>query len=115
MSNTNCSFAAASIVAALISGASGQAPNVSIYAPYAHDLIVTSKAAHPELQKLGLHVIPPGEKDYFIIANAIPSKIGKKSSAGDIEVIRAQKPVVKSVDKDHFFDLGLPVSDAEGR
>jgi DNA-binding beta-propeller fold protein YncE len=115
MSKTNCSFAAVSILAALVSGAAGQAPNLSINAPYAQNLIVTSKAAHPELQKLGLHVIPPGEQEYFIIANAIPSKIGKKSSAGDIEVIRAQKPAVKNVDKDRFFDLGLPVSDSEGR
>lgn len=77
-------------------------------------LIVAAKAAHPELQKLGLHVIPPDRQDYFIIANAIPSKIGKKSSAADLSVITSQKPSVKSVDAGKFFDLGLPISDAAG-
>jgi len=98
-----------------LSRAWGQTANISIDAPYAQNLIVTSKAAHPELQKLGLHVIPPDQQDYFIIANAIPSKIGKKSSDGDLAVIKSQKPAVKNVDKDKFFDLGLPASDSSGR
>jgi hypothetical protein len=105
-------FALASV---LSSSAWGQPANIAIKAPYAQNLVVATKAAHPELQKLGLHVIPPGERDYFIIANAIPSKIGKKSSTGDLVVINSQKPNVKSVDKDKFFDLGLPVSDTSGR
>jgi hypothetical protein len=55
----------------------GQAANIPVNAPYAQNLIVATKAGHPELQKLGLHVIPPDQHDYFIVANAIPNKIGK--------------------------------------
>src|SRR5262249_58278431 len=70
--------------------------------------------AHPELQKLGLHAIPPGFSDYAIIANTFPSKIGKKSSEGDLAVIKSGKPTVKAKEKGKFFDLCLPFDDAKG-
>jgi hypothetical protein len=89
--------------------------NPAISAPYAQNLIVATKAAHPELQKLGLHLIPPGQQDYMIVANGIPSKIGKKSSAADLTVITSGKPTVKAVDAGKFFDLGLPVADWTGK
>jgi DNA-binding beta-propeller fold protein YncE len=112
MSKTIRSFA---LWSACIWGLAAQPANIAISAPYAQNLIVATKAAHPELQKLGLHVIPPGRGDYFIIANAIPGKIGKQSSAADVSVITSQKPSVKKVEKGEFFDLGLPISDAAGR
>ena len=71
--------------------------------------------AHPELQKLGLHVIPPGQTEYAIIANTFPSKIGKKSSAADLTVLTTGKATVKSDDRGKFFDLCLPISDSAGR
>ena len=101
------------VAAACISNLLAQ--NSAVDAPYAQNLIVATKAAHPELQKLGLHVIPPGQQDYMIVANGIPSKIGKKSSAADLTVISSGKPTVKSVDAGKFFDLGLPVADWTGK
>ncbi len=84
-------------------------------APYAQDLVVATKNAHPELQKLGLHAIPPGQKEYAIIANAIPGKIGKESSAADLSVVNSGTPTVRKDESGRFFDLCLPLSDAAGR
>ena len=92
-----------------------QSAYVPVNAPYAQKLVVDTKNAHPELQKLGLHAIPPGQHDYAIIANAIPSKNGKKSSAADLTVLTSGKPTVERNDKGKFFDLCLPISDVAGR
>ena len=92
-----------------------QSAYIPVNAPYAQSLVVATKNAHPELQKLGLHAIPPGQHDYAIIANAIPSKIGKKSSAADLTVLTSGKPKVERNDKGGFFDLCLPIADASNR
>jgi DNA-binding beta-propeller fold protein YncE len=91
-----------------------QTAYVPVNAPYAQDLLIATKKAHPELQKLGLHAIPPKQQDYVIIANPITSKIGKKSSQADLAVLSSGKPAVKSDEKGKFFDLCLPISDAAG-
>jgi hypothetical protein len=88
---------------------------VPVNAPYAQDLVVKTKNAHPELQKLGLHAIPPGQPDYAIIASPITSKIGKKSSEADLSVLTSGKPTVEPNEKGQFYDLCLPISDAAGR
>lgn len=102
---------AATVAATLLA----QAVYVPVNAPYAQELVVATKAAHPELQKLGLHAIPPGQQDYAIVGNNFPSKIGKKSSAADLAVIHSGQPTVKKDDRGKFFDLCLPLSDASGR
>ena len=87
-----------------------------VSAPFAEDLVMKVKAAHDdELVKLGIHATPPGEKDNVIIANITPSKIGKKSSAGDMKNLATGQPVAKRLDKDKTFDLLLPLTDAKGR
>jgi hypothetical protein len=92
-----------------------QTTYVPVNAPYAQNVVVATKNAHPELQKLGLHAVPPGQSDFAIIANAITSKIGKKSSAADLTVVTSGKPTVKRDEPGKFFDLCLPMSDASGR
>lgn len=91
-----------------------QAVYLPVNAPYAQNLVVTIKNEHPELQKLGLHAIPPGRHHYVIIANAIPSKIGKESSPADLAVLASRQPSVKRKEKGRFYDLCLPISDTEG-
>jgi hypothetical protein len=87
-----------------------------IDAPYAQKLILEAKVAHSELKKIGLHAIAPGETQYAIIANAIPSKIGKVSSAADLTVITSDSSkVYLHAEEGGFFDLGLPMWDAEKR
>jgi len=86
-----------------------------VNAPFAQQVVTAIKKAHPELQKLGLHAIPPGFQDYAIIASNFPSKIGKRSSDADLAVVKSGKPAVQSNDKGKFFDLCLPMSGADGK
>jgi hypothetical protein len=100
--------------------AKATAQNPSIYmhvhAPFAEDLVNKVDAAHSdEIVKLGIHAVPPGETDNVIIANITPSKIGKKSSEGDMKNLATGKPVAKRLDKDKTFDLLIPLTDAKGR
>jgi hypothetical protein len=92
-----------------------QSNYIPVTAPYAETLVINTKAAHKELQKLGIHAVPPGQHDYCIIANGIPGKIGKKSSAADLTVVDAGKPTVKFNEKGKFYDLALPIADASGK
>jgi DNA-binding beta-propeller fold protein YncE len=110
---TRLVFAVASVI--LWQPAQAASVYVPVNAPYAQDLLVKTASEHPELQKLGLHAIPPGQKDYAIIANPITSKIGKKSSEDDLAVLHSGKPSVKRNEKGSFYDLCLPISDAAGR
>jgi hypothetical protein len=72
-------------------------------------------SAHPELQKMGIHVTPPEGRDDMIIACSIPSKIGKKSSSADLAVEHSGKPSVKTIADKQFYDLALPLADAQKR
>jgi hypothetical protein len=87
-----------------------------VSAPFAQDLVVKVKGEHSnDIVKLGIHAVPPGEKDNVIIANITPSKVGKKSSDGDMKNLATGKPIAKKLDKDKVFDLLIPLSDAKGR
>ena len=90
-------------------------PAQTVQARYAQYVLTTTMSAHPELQKMGLHAVPPGGQDETIIACSVPSKIGKKSSAGDLEIEHAGKPSVKTVSDKSFYDLALPLTDANKR
>jgi DNA-binding beta-propeller fold protein YncE len=100
------------LAAAATAAVPAQTVYLPVNAPYAQSLVIATKNAHPELQKLGLHAIPPGEHAYAIIANPIPSKIGKESSGSDLSVISSRKPFAKADEKGKFYDLRLPISDA---
>ncbi len=86
----------------------------AVEAHFAQHLITQAMSAHPELQKMGIHAIPPGGND-CIIACSVPSKIGKKSSPADLDVERSGKPTVKPVNDGSFYDLALPLADASRR
>jgi hypothetical protein len=89
---------------------------LKVEAPYAQQLLVEAKASHPELKKIGLHVVPPGETESCIIANPITSKIGKVSSPRDLTVVTSGQPrVYPHPEEGGFFDLGLPMFDANQR
>jgi len=112
MFKTNSIFAFALFAAVMLpSGAPGQEAE----AHYAQYLITTTMAAHPELQKMGIHVTPPGGRDELIVACTVPSKIGKKSSPSDLKVEHTGKPSVKTVTEQSFYDLAFPLSDSKGQ
>jgi len=82
-----------------------------VEAHYAQYLVTATMSAHAELQKMGLHAIAPSGQEDVIIACSVPSKIGKKSSTGDLEVEQSAKPTVKTVAEGSFYDLALPLAD----
>jgi len=84
-----------------------------VEAPYAQYLATATMSAHPELKKVGIHAVPPGKTESQILGSNIPSKLGKKSSAPDMAVLKANKPNVTS--KEGFFDLALPLNDKAGQ
>lgn len=114
------SFALPSLIT--LNSVSAQAPApaparyIKVDAPYAQQLILAAKARHPELKKIGLHAVPPGGAESAIIANAIPSKIGKVSSLNDLTVVITNQPkVYPHPEEGGFFDLGLPMTDVQHR
>jgi hypothetical protein len=88
---------------------------IPVHAPRALELEMTTLSAHPDLRKMGLHAIPPGEKDSVIVANANTSRIGVKSSAGDLDAVKDGKTYCAKRDDGAFFNLKLPLHDASDR
>src|SRR6202007_2195225 len=107
-------FTSLMLAAAVSAALPAQTVYVPVNAPYAQNLLISEKKAHPELQKLGLHAIPPGQQDYAIIANPIPSKVKKNSQADDLPVITSGNPSAKRDKKGGFSALRLPISDVSG-
>jgi len=90
--------------------------SLNVSAPYAQKLVEEAMASNPGVQKMGIHVRPPGSQDSVVIANGIPSKIGKKSSPKDLSVVTSGKSAVAKVNgASPFYDLALPLRDASGK
>jgi len=63
---------------------------------FAQTLVDTVAAKHrPDLIYLGLHLIPPSSPDAIIFAATDHSKIGHKSSCGDLHVIEDGTPILE--------------------
>jgi hypothetical protein len=86
-----------------------------VHAPRALELEMATLSTHPDLRKMGLHAIPPGGKDSVIIANANISRIGVKSTAGDLDAVKDGKTYCARRDDGAFFNLKLPLKDASDR
>jgi hypothetical protein len=83
--------------------------------PPALELDMAMLSAHPDLRKLGLHAIPPDGKGSLIIANANTTRIGVKSSAGDLDAVKGGKTYCARKDDGASYNLKLPLEDASGR
>jgi hypothetical protein len=88
---------------------------VQVSAPFAQLLIIREKAMHPEIQKLGLHAVPPGQTQNVVIANNLPEKVGKISSANDMKLVAPGQPVAVRIEKGSFFDTFVPLHDRAGQ
>ena len=86
-----------------------------VHAPHALELEMATLSAHLDLRKMGLHAIPPGGRESLIIANANTSRIGVKSSAGDLDAVKEGKTYCAAKDDGAFFNMKLPLKDAAGR
>ena len=96
------------------SGPSDDPVRIQVHAPFAQQLIVKIKAAHPEIQKLSLHAVPPGHTENAIIASNLPEKVGKLSSPGDMQTVAAGQPNVHRIDEGQFWDKFVPVHNQSG-
>lgn len=86
-----------------------------VTAPAAENLLLSTLSAHPDLRKMGLHAVPPGQTDSLIIANANTSRIGNKSSNGDLEAVKDGNTYCQKKEDGAFYNLKLPLRDAAGR
>jgi hypothetical protein len=86
----------------------------SIHAPKALELDFATMAAHPDLRKMGLHAVPPGGHDSVIIANANTTRIGNKSSEGDLASTKDGKTSCAKKDDGAFYSVKQPLEDANG-
>jgi len=86
-----------------------------INTPFAQSLVLSMLSAHPELRKMGLHAIPPGKTDSLIVANANSSRVGYKSTSGDLDAVKDGKTYCSKKDNGAFYNLKLPLLDATGQ
>lgn len=91
------------------------APRIPVHAPFAEQMIVKLKAEHPEIQKLSMHAVPPGQTQWAIIASNYPKKVGKLSSPSDLQTVHEDQPVVHRIEKGHFWDTFVPVHGRHGK
>jgi hypothetical protein len=99
---------------AAMSGLPVAPARIVVHAAFAQQLIVRLKDQHPEIQKLSLHAVPPGETQSAIIASNLPEKIGKLSSPDDLATVAAGQPSVHRVEEGKFWDTFVPVHDRGG-
>lgn len=64
-------------------------------APTAQKLVDEALAKHPEVVIIAMHVAPPHQKDYLIVASNI-GRIGKKADEDDMRVIETEKAILRS-------------------
>jgi len=87
---------------------------VPVKAPYAEMLVRSVTAAHPEMTFIGIHVTPPGKEDNVIIACTDPSKIGRVSTALDMEVVKTKGTKVHFNKAKNDYEVDQWFSDANG-
>lgn len=107
---TVCSFAQQGSVPAAAKPA-----KVHVDAPFAQYVVVKERAAHPEIQKLGLHAVPPEQTQNVIIASNLPEKIGKVSAASDLQLVASGEPQAQKIDDEGYWDTFVPFHDRSGK
>ena len=111
MKKTAVAFSLALFVAAAaIGGATAQATA----APTAQKLVDEALAKHPEVVIIALHVAPPNQKDYVIVASNI-GRIGKKADEDDMRVIDTGKSNLEINKKGNHFEVELVLQDQSGK
>ena len=87
----------------------------AVHAPKALDLDLATMSAHSDLRKMGIHAIPPGGHDSLIIANVNTTRIGIKSSDGDLDAVKDGKIYCAKKDDGTFYNVKQPLKDASGK
>jgi DNA-binding beta-propeller fold protein YncE len=83
-----------------------------VHAPLAERLVRETLSAHPDLRKMGLHAIKPGESESVIIANGNATRIGIPTTPGDFAAVKDGNTYCKSVEDGAYYNLKMPISNA---
>ena len=110
MKKTAVALSLALFLAAAVGGATAQATA----APTAQKLVDEALAKHPEVVIIALHVAPPNQKDYVIVASNI-GRIGKKADEDDMRVIDTGKSNLEINKKGNHFEVELVLQDQSGK
>jgi DNA-binding beta-propeller fold protein YncE len=86
-----------------------------VHAPAAERMVLAALSAHPDLRRLGLHAVAPGETESVIIANGNAGRIGFKSSQGDLAAVKDGKDYCAKVEDGAHYNIKLPMFDAANR
>lgn len=98
------------VVVSAIGGAVAQTAT----APTAQKLVDQALAKHPEVVIIALHVAPPHQSDYVIVASNI-GRIGKKADEDDMRVINTGKSNLEINKTGNHFEVELVLQDQSGK
>ncbi len=93
----------------------GGEPQEPVNAPVAEDLILHMLSEHPTLRRMGLHVIPPGQKQMILIANGNATRLGIHTSEGDFAAVKSGATYGPHIADGGFYNMKMPMFDAQGR
>ena len=86
-----------------------------VNAPVAEQLVLEELSQHPQLRRMGLHVIPPGQHTMILIANGNATRLGIHTSPGDFAAVEGGKTYGPRIADGDFYNMKMPMFDAEGR
>jgi hypothetical protein len=98
----------------LVSAAANAVAQATPAAPRAQNLVDQALAKHPEVVIIALHVAPPQQKDYVIVASNI-GRIGKKADEDDMRVIDTGKSNLEINKTGNHFEVELVLQDQSGK
>ncbi len=94
--------------------AAGVASAQTTAAPTAQKLVDEALAKHPDVVIIALHVSPPHQTDYPIVASNI-GRIGKKADEDDMRVINTGKSNLEINKTGNHFEVELVLQDQSGK
>jgi hypothetical protein len=98
----------------LVGSAMGGRAEQTAAAPYAQKLVDAALAKHPEVVIIAMHVAPPHQKEYLIVASNI-GRIGKKADEDDMRVIDTGKSNLEINKAGNHFEVELVLQDQSGK
>ncbi|SDF39775.1 YncE family protein [Terriglobus roseus] len=84
-------------------------------APAAEQIVLKELSAHPTLRRMGLHVIPPGQKTMILIANGNETRLGIHTSPGDFAAVKEGGIYGPRIEDGQFYNMKMPMFDAQHR
>jgi DNA-binding beta-propeller fold protein YncE len=86
-----------------------------VNAPAAEQIVLKELSAHPMLRRMGLHVIPPGQKTMILIANGNETRLGIHTSSGDFAAVKDGGIYGPRIEDGQFYNMKMPMFDAQHR